>query len=341
MKITDNMLRVINHVYKNNKSMDCLIKTGITDISTDENFLVKSYQTLTLLSNIIDTMQTTSERDFFSFTIGTIQFNTRINREKSIDSSAITIKEYISANGVVYSDFLDYIYANLTKYNPIKNSDSNKTLLKTSMERLYSSLYRVADLRDQQLKSYDMPDVLKDFEGLQEKSRKLNESLKSLKLTIDNIKSSVKTISSVLDNLNKETLSEIHNGSVEVVDIDTITSIVREEIAKEIRIMKTKLLRDHIIKIVDELKNKLNESIDKDEESKMYNDISNTLDKILSNLSVRENNTLGNLNLVVKLDEITNSIENIFTSIANDNKLLENSEDRLYKAVDDFDKYLV
>lgn len=341
MKLTDNMLRVISHAYSNNKPMNFLIKAGVLDISDDEDFLVKAYTTVYCLNTLVSSTTTSSERDFYAYLSNTARFNSRLIKEKSIDPTAVTIKEYITANGLVYSDFLSHMYINLSKYDHEPITAARKIILKSSMIRTNIALFKVLDLRDQQIQEYSIVDIAKELDDLKEKSNILINSQASIKLTIDSIKDNINSISNTMSNMHDNTKSQIR--SIELSNIDnltTITSIAEDEILKEVSDMKTKLAKESIIKFIEELKNKIDSAIKNDAESIIYNDLSNSLDTILSQVSIREDKTENHLEIVTKLDTLSHTLNDIMIAYSGTLTLIDNSCDNLNKSIDNFDSYL-
>lgn len=341
MKITDNLLRVISHAFSNNTPMHFLIKAGVLDISTDTEFLKKSYNTIHFLNTLVNSATTSSERDFFAYLSNTTTFTSRITKEKSIDSTAITVKEFICANGLVYSDFLDYIYSKLVKYIPDTVTESHKVILKNSMERTYNALFKVVDLRDQHIQEYTLEDISNEISILKANSKELSNEVGNIKLTVDTIKENMSNIRKDIEVTTKTIKYNINNKNINTIEgISTINSIAADEILREIEQMKANLVREAIIKFIKELKNKIDTAIKSNDESQNYTNLNHSLDIMLSNIHVSENRSDEHLALVTKLDKIYDSLKSLLDAHKGDIALVDNSCDNLEKLLNNFDEYL-
>lgn len=143
MKITDNMLRIINHAYTTLTPTAFLIKTNIMQLE-DKEIIIKAIEVAAMISKLIQYIETTAEKTFYAYLLPVEAYNKAIILERSTLKDVVTIKEFIIGNGLVYSEFLDYIYDSLAKY---EFNSKSKDILVTSLDKTHSKLQYILQLK--------------------------------------------------------------------------------------------------------------------------------------------------------------------------------------------------
>ncbi|WP_275372458.1 hypothetical protein [Clostridium tertium] len=330
MKITDNMLRVISHAYLNNSAGVFLIKSGIYDVSDDTEFLKNAYLCIAMLTSLTNKAQTSSEKDFFSFVNNASQYKTRLSKERAVEMDAITVKEFILGNGLVYSSFLDYVYTSLTKYEP---GPIDIDIITDSVNKDLARLSRISNIKDEELKCYSIFDVICEIASIEDMANEIAKAADAMESKVDKAKEVIENTKKALQksiNVTKENdFGDEYEAVIETLQLDLDT---------EIKNLKINLLRDHVIKVTKELKGKMY-SVDVDAvQNKAIKDILHTVDILVDKLQ-NQSNDLNYLKLTASINDLSEAVDNLVSNDKAKRHLLENSTTNLIDSVDSLESY--
>lgn len=330
MRITDNMLRVISHAYLNNTPGIFLVKAGLYDITDDFTFLKKSYLVVGLLTNLINKATTDSEKAFFSYNTTSTQYVNKIAKEKVVVLDAVTIKEFIIGNGLVYSEFLDYIYIALTKYNPKVPSID---ILEKSIDKTLNKLKRVSGIKEEEIKGFSIFNAISEIESLSIKAKELTKDIEEKTSHIDKLNKAISTA--------KETL-ETSIDTIRLTDTTTEDTndikLLQDSLDKEIINLKTSVIKKQVISLTNSLKTRIELLDTKSIETKAVNDILSIVDIIVD----RVENTSDDLGYL-KITSSLNRLDDLLRTVVSNNKDKANATNNLIESlnssVNDLDSY--
>lgn len=209
MKITDNMLRVINHAYTTLTPTAFLIKTNIIQLE-DKEIIVKALQVAAMISKLIQHIETNAEKTFYAYLLPVEAYNKAIILERSTLKDVVTIKEFIIGNGLVYSEFLDYIYDSLAKY---EFTSKSKDILVTSLDKTHAKLQYILQLKGGVVPGgVDVEAIHKELSRLDSIAMQyqygaeyslgiLEDGNKSIENTINSLEDTLSDVSKHIDNI--------------------------------------------------------------------------------------------------------------------------------------------
>lgn len=321
MRITDNMLRIISHAYLNNTSAVFLIKSGLYDATDDEEFLTKAYLTVSLLANVTINTTSSSEDSFFHFLDNTAAYGKKLRTEREIDSNLVTVKEFIAGNGLVYSDFLGYIYIKLTKYE-VRGPKLEQ--LKKSLDTTYAKLIKINNIQAISLDNYTMFDLLTELAFLDDFAKKIEIVVanreceyKSFKKVMETIKDQIHKLTNKID----QTQDALYDN-----DYKAHKDVVVALLDKEINTLQKRTLENHTESILKELEERVRKTNYSKVDEKELDYVLNTIEKLTKNVDT----TLDELNLLklnTKLKFLDDSINNLSEEVKEEKETRLEQED--------------
>ena len=317
MKISDNMLRVINHAYSNSSPAEFLIKTGLERSLNEDSLKIKALEIADMLSKLVKYIDTNSEELFYSYQLPVEAFNKAIAKERSTNQGLVTIKDFIAGNGLAYSEFLEYMYNALAKYEP---TIPNLEQLTSSIDRTYTQLTNILSLKSGNTSSFNIGDIHVKLENINLKSIDLKKEITKVKSCVEDISKSIQNVKNNMDSIILDLDFKRLNASVSeetMLDVEEFN----KELDSRLKDYMEVLLENQAKAISKSIEDKL-EGLNVGEiELKVAVNLQEEIDKVLDVLKDRiEMELPSNRKPLVKgrkLDTIFNSLEKLIKKADN------------------------
>lgn len=335
MKITDNMLRVINHAYTTSTTTEFLIKTNIMKLE-DKDIIVKALQVAAMISKLIQHIDTNVEKRFYAYLLPVEAYNKELIKERSTCKDIVTIKEFIMGNGLVYSEFLDYIYDSLAKYefNP-----KSKEILATSLEKTHAKLQYILQLKGEVAPGgVDVEAIQKELEHIDYLAKEYCFDIEEESNKVELMATSIKSIKDTLGNLGfniafMPTLADSNISFNATTLVEEIDIKMKEKLEKQANFISNTVIEQLDCINIDHIEHRLITNIEekiKDLIGNIITDISNKIGLItISNLkggTVEE--IASKISTLLNNVKIINSSEALETVVIQLNRLSDYLEDR-------------
>ena len=342
MKITDNMLRVINHAYTTLTPTAFLIKTNIIQLE-DEDIIIKSLEVAAMISKIIQYIETNAEKRFYAYQLPVEAYNKAIILERSTLKDVVTIKEFIIGNGLVYSEFLDYVYDSLAKY---EFTTKSKEVLSTSLDKTHTKLQYILQLKGGVVPgSVDVEAIQKELNRLDSIAMQyqygaeynlgmLEDGNKSIENTINSLENTLSDVSKHIDNIpildnyannynSKELMEELDNKIKAKLqwNLEEQANAIANSILNKIDTIKIDSIEckivDNIGYNVQDLLDKLSKNIiNKVEQLTTPNaDNNNNNDEVVKDIEAKVTYLLSNVNGISQnntLEKVSKQLDNLY-----------------------------
>lgn len=334
MKITDNMLRVINHAYITCATTEFLIKTNIMQLK-DKDIIVKAVQVADMINKLIQHIDTETEKRFYAYLLSVEDYNKELIKERNISKDIITLKEFILGNGLVYSEFLDYVYDSLAKY---KFTTQSRDIISKSLDKTHSKLKYILQLKGGVVESVDLEAMQIELEhidflakeyyfDLEEESSKVElmaKTIKSIKDTIGLLGFNIAIMPTLIDpSIRFNTTALIQEVDNKVKDkLEGQANSISNAVMKQLDCINITYIERRIVDNIEESVNDLVDNLSKNiisnigrittsnEKGKMVEDIVNKVNYLLNTTKgINSKNILENV--AFKLDDLYNHIEDI------------------------------
>lgn len=316
MKLTDNMIRVIHHAYTNNTKAEFLVKSNILQLR-DNEIIIKTIEVAAMISELVKYIDTDAEKRFYAYLSSVEGYNKELIRERSIDKNLVTLKEFIIGNGLVYSEFLDYVYDSLAKY---EFTSKSKDVLTMSLNKTHTQLRNILNLKNGAINITNLADM-------QSKLDRVNSYIASIEQDVLNKSSKVdamnESIGSIIERLEK--LDKTVNATPFLIEytIDTNPTKSLESMTNNIKDNIEARLEEQANTIIKAIMQQIDSTDTQFIERKSVQGIEDCIRNILNNVSL---NVKSRVELLTQHDidrKAVDDIEAKVRSILNKAKSLE------------------
>lgn len=343
MKITDNMLRVINHAYTTLTPTAFLIKTNIIKLE-DKEIIVKALEVAAMISKLIQHINTNAEKTFYAYLLTVEAYNKALITERSTLKDIVTIKEFIIGNGLVYSEFLDYIYDSLAKY---EFTSKSKDILVTSLDKTHSKLQYILQLKggvvpgsvdveaiERELNRLDSL-VLQFQYGAEYNLGMLEDGNKSIENTINSLETTLSDVSKHIDNIpildnynnsyNSKAIIEELDNKIKAklqLNLEEQANAITNSILKQIDTIKIDNIESKIVDNigynVQDLWDKLSKNVINKVEQLTTPNADNNTDELVEDIAVKVTYLLNNINGISAnntLEQVSKKLDNLYLQL--------------------------
>lgn len=324
MKLSHNMLRVISNAYRTNETVLFLNRVGLYYQTKDTEILQKAIAIASIINELVKKTKTKSEKQFYAFEINAEEFEKKIAKERK-GTNVTTVKEILTAGGVVYEACLDYMYNHLTKYEP--NTELPEGFAK-SLDSTYNKLMLIEGQAKETLSEEEILQSIETIEELNEINSKLTQDLNSANSKIAALNSTVKAA--------KDKIQDMLLLERTPVEIDLTTKNLETlyaELEKGIREQKKTLLKNQSNAISNKLKDKIKEVDTRELEYKNIEETVALVDTLARKIEYLSNFKEFN-NIVRKMYKLDDGLEAIYTDKIAMQDLLEGATDQLYQTME-------